>query len=625
MAKVHDNELYFYCSDLTALSFSANGYKITKDQTYNGIQCSGSSGKWKINIKAGRKGSDDVAKWFKSEVQPGTATASEHHGDWPDKLNFAVEGCFTVGKNGETYKCSDMLVLGQGHSGSYNNWWIGSKDMGMKKEYPYVQSKYTILLKADSGRELAITFSEKGTNEFNLYISEQKNGINVSAQTKPLDGQNHRCSENFSTKMLPNEPMLWLCPDGVTFNVMEAKTAANDKTHFRNVRNRTLTPYKDAENLYIADVNAASGTTSPFTIAVCPITENGIDKLMFSAISDLHFGAAEEENIETPETNGKPLSDYGGNDKDDIKKRYDSKDRKDKLATLLQGEDGGTFVMMPGDLTTCTKNSNQLDVFKDLAKNMEEEHCVPVCEGWGNHDLYYFHFSANVGNTVKDRNKNQRASWLPDFHYGTDTNDNGEHGHYCFHFDLTGSGFSTKIPVYFFMLNLEPGKGEQHPKKENSDEEDTKNNQNNPFYSKEFLLNHLPADKKSLIFVSFHYPKESIRSDEDKKWFNDLCTEYPNMYCIVGHDHEPDYISPCVGYIGKTKQFYCAGGMGNDQLMALSISLERTGEKNVRMDYHWFTNKDEITEKYIVKKTFGKETVTGSVSGSIDVEISVLK
>lgn len=72
-----------------------------------------------------------MAGWFKDKVLPGKATATKNHGDWPDELNFAVEGTLLVVADGKEYKSNQNWIIAQGHTaGGYNNWWLGSKDMG---------------------------------------------------------------------------------------------------------------------------------------------------------------------------------------------------------------------------------------------------------------------------------------------------------------------------------------------------------------------------------------------------------------------------------------------------------------------------------------------------------------
>lgn len=240
----------------------------------------------------------------------------------------------------------------------------------------------------------------------------------------------------------------------------------------------------------------------PLLAAACVVT--GCDTAGVQEDDDTsqeHLGATEEGDIVPPETKGVQLRDYQGEDKALIEEKYSSDRRLVNLEKALLEKEGGSFTIIQGDITTGTKN-NQLDKYKDcFIPVMEQENCMPMCEGWGNHDVYCFSFSANVGNFVKDRNRDVRKNWLPDFHFGdNDSKDaaDKENGHYCFKIQLRGNGYADTIPVNFFMLNLYPGYGNlDHPENEYS------RSKNNPFYSAEFLKKYLPENKDEIIFIAF--------------------------------------------------------------------------------------------------------------------------
>ena len=128
---VHDNYVYFeYVHDF---NFHLKDHCITDGQPYNGVTSGMSGGEGYINVKAGRHGSSDVADWFKdkADVAVGDRVAFD---SWPEELNFAVYGDILVkGANGKYVKCTD-IVIGQGHVGAYNNWWIGGKSGNMHKD-----------------------------------------------------------------------------------------------------------------------------------------------------------------------------------------------------------------------------------------------------------------------------------------------------------------------------------------------------------------------------------------------------------------------------------------------------------------------------------------------------------
>eukprot|EP00486_Rosalina_sp_Unknown_P014010 CAMPEP_0201581774 /NCGR_PEP_ID=MMETSP0190_2-20130828/75298_1 /ASSEMBLY_ACC=CAM_ASM_000263 /TAXON_ID=37353 /ORGANISM="Rosalina sp." /LENGTH=158 /DNA_ID=CAMNT_0048020433 /DNA_START=183 /DNA_END=659 /DNA_ORIENTATION=- len=105
-------------------------YCITSGQPWDGVTSSNNDAKDRgvIEVKAGRKGSKDVAKWFREQLDGGQSLGINSGGgssSQPEKLNFAFKGTmsFTVGTN----KYSADCVMGQGHYAFNNNWWIGGK------------------------------------------------------------------------------------------------------------------------------------------------------------------------------------------------------------------------------------------------------------------------------------------------------------------------------------------------------------------------------------------------------------------------------------------------------------------------------------------------------------------
>jgi len=127
-AKEHDNDVYLHTNGLTSCGFKVSAYKITSGQPYNGVEVSGSDGKCTITIKAGRKGSSEVANWFKQRVDSGNAIACDSSGPLPDELNFAVQGTLTL-TQGETTTSCDNMIVAQGNFTTVNNWWLGGSDV----------------------------------------------------------------------------------------------------------------------------------------------------------------------------------------------------------------------------------------------------------------------------------------------------------------------------------------------------------------------------------------------------------------------------------------------------------------------------------------------------------------
>lgn len=79
-----------------------------------------------IVFRVGRKGSSEVANWWKERI-PANHTTFNHD---PGDLNFAFIGELVLYvasiKKVVTYK---NVGLAQGHAGASNNWWFGGKEM----------------------------------------------------------------------------------------------------------------------------------------------------------------------------------------------------------------------------------------------------------------------------------------------------------------------------------------------------------------------------------------------------------------------------------------------------------------------------------------------------------------
>ena len=128
-ATQHNNDVFFTINGLKSFNFQETAHSITNGQPYGGVTSGIRSGKGAITVKAGRKGSTDVANWFKQEVGAGQTLVCDSKGTYPDKLNFAVEGTLTIGSvSGKTVTC-DNVIVAQGHFGTTNNWWMGGPYM----------------------------------------------------------------------------------------------------------------------------------------------------------------------------------------------------------------------------------------------------------------------------------------------------------------------------------------------------------------------------------------------------------------------------------------------------------------------------------------------------------------
>ncbi len=125
---MHDNYVYF--TNVSGFGFHTNDYYITGGQPWGGVSVWRSGSEGVIRVKAGRHGSEDVARWFRDRADVAVGDRVVYD-SWPDKLNFAIYGDMELeGSNGGSALCKD-IVIGQGHVGAYNNWWIGGKNANM--------------------------------------------------------------------------------------------------------------------------------------------------------------------------------------------------------------------------------------------------------------------------------------------------------------------------------------------------------------------------------------------------------------------------------------------------------------------------------------------------------------
>ena len=112
---------------------STNGHSITSGQPYDGT----SSGVKKesghdqayIDVKAGRKGSSNVVKWFKTQAGRGQTLACDSSGIYPNDLNFAVQGTMRITNQSDKVIICENVIVAQGHFGLNNNWWVASPTM----------------------------------------------------------------------------------------------------------------------------------------------------------------------------------------------------------------------------------------------------------------------------------------------------------------------------------------------------------------------------------------------------------------------------------------------------------------------------------------------------------------
>ncbi|NQY65347.1 MAG: hypothetical protein HRT38_16845 [Alteromonadaceae bacterium] len=127
MTKIHDNEFYLNMSGIANFQFEVSEHCITTGQTWGGVSTKTLPEQGEIIVKAGRSGSEEVAKWFKDKVFQGSSLGCSSSSSLPKKLNFAFIGTMSFEHTQKTY-IVENVVIGQGHS-TRNTWWIGGPEM----------------------------------------------------------------------------------------------------------------------------------------------------------------------------------------------------------------------------------------------------------------------------------------------------------------------------------------------------------------------------------------------------------------------------------------------------------------------------------------------------------------
>ncbi len=140
MATEHDNDVQFRLNGIQIQSFEVTDHSITGGQPYDGATVVHGD---KIRVKAGRKGCDTVAKWFKAKAGNGMVVACDTFVSYPSKLNFAIYGTFTFGFAGKVYVVNDMLLAQGKNARSENNWWVGGPYMEGGSAEPFVGAAVT--------------------------------------------------------------------------------------------------------------------------------------------------------------------------------------------------------------------------------------------------------------------------------------------------------------------------------------------------------------------------------------------------------------------------------------------------------------------------------------------------
>lgn len=160
----HDNELDLQSAQSVSFDWDG-GYSITSGQPWGGVTSGGDGDGIAIHAEAGRKASTDVASWFNSRSSMSINTAEWGADSSPEELNFAFTGTLTI--NGVQYP----VVIGQGHSGVDNNWWIGGQGGGWTESVfgQTVGSATPVLITPDG--EYTVLAEEAMTDQFGVGLA----------------------------------------------------------------------------------------------------------------------------------------------------------------------------------------------------------------------------------------------------------------------------------------------------------------------------------------------------------------------------------------------------------------------------------------------------------------------
>lgn len=147
MATERDNYVQLSLTGIKIVSFEEEDHCVSSGQPYDGVSVASDD---KIEIKAGRHGTSEVAAWFKNQSSGGVVIGCDTDDQYPSKLNFAVLGTLTFEFTGKTYVVKKML-LAQGHNArDRNNWWTGGPKMQGGSVDPWV------------GAAIATAYEKKG-------------------------------------------------------------------------------------------------------------------------------------------------------------------------------------------------------------------------------------------------------------------------------------------------------------------------------------------------------------------------------------------------------------------------------------------------------------------------------
>lgn len=174
------NDVLFYSGQdpHPTVRFDLDSHSITDGQPWGGVSCSGRT----ITVRAGRHGSQSVARWFNGQFSGAAALRQAGAGAWgtlatndfhPEDLNFAIRGTLSLGLASGTVVLPNF-VLGQGHWGSENNWWITAPGMTLNWDSPTNPHRVmgTSMQGTQNARTVVVNFIyQNSPNQFPFKVS----------------------------------------------------------------------------------------------------------------------------------------------------------------------------------------------------------------------------------------------------------------------------------------------------------------------------------------------------------------------------------------------------------------------------------------------------------------------
>lgn len=179
-ATARDNYLYFSCPNITNFSFTLEDKSITSGQPWDAFSTYYDSNGGRIYVRAGRKGSQGVATWFRNNLNGGQALGINSGGvTFPSELNFAFKGTLSFTLQGKTYNLKNTII-GQGHFNTTNNWWIGGEEW-KKAAFSFLLGAITV----SKPLQLAMII-------FGYTVSTSADKFQLSVQSLTLNELNHQ-------------------------------------------------------------------------------------------------------------------------------------------------------------------------------------------------------------------------------------------------------------------------------------------------------------------------------------------------------------------------------------------------------------------------------------------------